>query len=364
RGKILNVEKAQLVKILKNDALESIFRAIGVAPGAQLEDVSKRRYGKVILMTDADVDGSHIRTLLLTFFYRHMRPLIEHGCVYIAQPPLYRVVQRKKVRYVDTEENMLRELVELGLQGTRLLTDDGTVFEGEHLRRLVELAGELEEPIRTLERRGVTLRQIGRHEKEGRLPRFHAFVGADEHWFFTKEELDSFLAEEERRHGGELDVADDAEADEQTAPIGLQIVDMHEVATINELLQVVRGYGFGLKDFTPAGNRDGEPYYPFKLVNEDTEHRLSSLRELLPAVRKIGERGMKITRFKGLGEMDPEELWETTMDASKRVLLRVTMQDASAADDIFRILMGDSVEPRREFIEKHALDVDEEELDI
>lgn len=364
RGKILNVEKAQLVKILKNDALESIFRAIGVAPGAQLEDISKRRYGKIILMTDADVDGSHIRTLLLTFFYRHMRPLVEHGCVYIAQPPLYRVVQKKKVRYVDTEENMIRELVELGLPGTQLIAEDGTVFEGEHLKRLVELAGQLEEPFRILERRGISLKQIAQHAIEGRLPRFHVFVGAEEHWFCTKQELERFLAEEEQKRGGELEVADDAEGEATVGASRLQIVDMHEVATINELLQAVRGYGFSLEDFIPAGNRDGEPYYPFKVVNDDTEHRLSCLRELQPAVRKIGERGMKITRFKGLGEMDPEELWETTMDASKRVLLRVTMQDAGAADDIFRILMGDSVEPRREFIEKHALEVDEEELDI
>src|SRR5262249_49433385 len=154
------VEKAQLVKVLDNEEISAIFKAIGVSPGGELEDAAKRRYGKVILMTDADVDGSHIRTLLLTFMFRHMRPLVEQGCLYIAQPPLYRVVQRKQTRYVQTAEEMASELIELGLAGAALKFTDGTVLESDRLQKIVGLIGELEEPLLTLERRGIDLRYL------------------------------------------------------------------------------------------------------------------------------------------------------------------------------------------------------------
>jgi DNA gyrase subunit B len=142
----------------------------------------------------------------------------------------------------------------------------------------------------------------------------------------------------------------------------LQVTDLHEIRSINELLRELRDYGVTLTDLTPAPNRNGEPYYPFQILNEDGTVKLSSLREFAPQLRKMGERGLRITRFKGLGEMDPEELWETSMDPAQRLLLQVRMDDAAAADEIFRVLMGDHVEPRREFIEKHALDV--KDLDI
>ena len=159
RGKILNVEKALLTKVLDNAEISNIFKAIGIPPGAELEDVEKRRYGKVIVMTDADVDGSHIRTLLLTFVFRHMRKLVEHGCVYIAQPPLYRVQQKKKVRYVDTHKSMMLELLELGVEGSSVRVDkDGAVFADDNMKKVVELMVDLEEPLETLERRGIDLR--------------------------------------------------------------------------------------------------------------------------------------------------------------------------------------------------------------
>ena len=379
RGKILNVEKAQLAKVLDNQEIGNIFRAIGIPPGAELDDVAKRRYGKIILMTDADVDGSHIRTLLLTFLFRHMRQLVENGCVYVAQPPLYRVVQKKKVRYVDTHEEMMLELVNLGLDGTTLTVDDGTRFEAEHLERLVAIMGRLEEPLEALERRGIDLRYLASHHttEQGLLPRYRVFLGRDQHWFADKNELDQFLAEEEAKRGDELVVAAEenplpgeelqegeeaAEDSARTEEELLQVVDLHEVRQINETLRELKDYGVTLKDLVSAGMRAGEAYFPFTIASGGDTASLSSLRELLPALRKIGEKGMKITRFKGLGEMDAEELWETTMDVDSRVLLQVTMEDASGADEIFRLLMGDHVEPRREFIEKHALDV--RDLDV
>ncbi len=376
RGKILNVEKAQLVKVLDNNEISAIFKAVGIPPGAETNDISKRRYGKLILMTDADVDGSHIRTLLLTFFFRHMRELVKEGCVYISQPPLYRVVQKKKTRYVQTHEEMMEQLVDLGMTGNSVHCDDGAVFEDDNFQTLIDLIGELEEPLDTLERRGIDLRYLTTNHatEEGGLPRYRVFLGSDQHWFASKEDLDIFLSAEESRRGGELLVADEQETSDRIEPdseesevngepeVALQVVDLHEVRSINKTLKRLKNYGVALKDLLPAGNRNGEPHYPFVIRGDNTETRLASLRDLLPTLRKLGEKGLHVTRFKGLGEMDPEELWETSMDKNARLLLQVTMEDTAAADEIFRVLMGDHVEPRREFIEKHALDV--KDLDV
>jgi DNA gyrase subunit B len=382
RGKILNVEKAQLVKVLDNEEILNIFKAVGVPPGAQLEDVSKRRYGKLVLMTDADIDGSHIRTLLLTFIFRHLRELVEQGCVYIAQPPLYKVTQKKTVRYVQTHEEMNGELLELGSADTELEFSDGAIgsqprtFKDQPLQELIALIGQLEEPLETLERRGIELHWLAAHHQtpDGLLPRYRAFVGREEHWFADKERLDKFLAEEEAKRGEQFEIADDETvAGGAHPPAGknghaehhdtrLQVVDLHEMRVINRVLEALKKHGITLKDFVPAGHRNGEPVFPQRIHKDDATVPLASLRELLPKLRKIGERGRKVTRFKGLGEMDPEDLWDTTMDPAKRVLLQVTMEDAAGADEIFRVLMGDHVEPRRDFIEKHALDV--RDLDI
>ncbi|WP_459555476.1 DNA gyrase subunit B family protein [Lacunimicrobium album] len=381
RGKILNVEKAQLVKVLDNAEIVNIFKAVGLTPGAEMEDVSKRRYGKMILMTDADVDGSHIRTLLLTFIFRHMRPLVKGGCIYIAQPPLYRVTQKSKVRYVQTHDQMMTELVELGMHGASLYCKaDGAVFEAENLKRVVEIIKKLDEPFELLERRGVDLKRLTREHvmPDGLLPRFRVFIGREEHWLFDREALDNFLKEEETKRGAELAVAKENVADKSVAktdpktgaPVEaeatsghlLQVVDLHEIRTINESLKQLKDFGFKASDFVTLGMKDGERLTPFVVRNSDGENRLESIRELLPTMRRLGEKGMSITRFKGLGEMDHDELWATTMDPATRTLLQVTMDDASAAEEIFRVLMGDHVEPRREFIEKHALEV--KELDV
>lgn len=376
RGKILNVEKAQLVKILDNAEIANLFKAVGIPPMAEFEDVTKRRYGKIILMTDADIDGSHIRTLLLTFIFRHMRALVEHGCIYIAQPPLYKVIQRNKTRYVQTHERMVTELIALGLNGSRVVFPNNDEVAGEHLERIVKIMLRLEDPFELLERRGVTLKYL--HSRIGdtdQLPEYRVFLGKQEHWFYTKEQVRDFVQAEEQRLGRELTVAGSiptpAVAPETPSSNGqppaakeelLQIIDLHEIRTINNSLVELKGYGIRIPDLYPAGARDGETFYPFKILQDDHVVKLTSIRELLPQLRALGERGMKVTRFKGLGEMDAEELWDTTMNPAERTLLRVSMEDAVAADEMFRVLMGDAVEPRREFIEKHALDV--KDLDV
>ncbi len=359
RGKILNVEKARLDKVLANEEIRNIFGALGILPGE--EDISKRRYGRIVLMTDADVDGSHIRTLLLTFLYRQLPKLISEGHVYVAQPPLFRVRQRKQSRYVQTEEAMRRELLSLGLEDTELRRADGAVFQAERLAHLANTLMTMEDPILALERRGLSLRGLvkRRHPETGLLPVFHVLCGAEEHWFTTKEQMDSFLQTAQAERGEEFELADDEQADTNgKAAQLLRVSELHEVRTLNKMVPELRGLGVDLEALLPGEAADGADRVPaFVLHRGDSEALLDDLRDLLPAIRKLGERGLTITRFKGLGEMDGEELWETTMNPSQRTLLQVRMEDVHKAEEMFRILMGDQVEPRREFIETHALDV-------
>ena len=244
----------------------------------------------------------------------------------------------------------------------------------------VESFFRIEEPIELLERRGITLKYLHRHspDPEKPLPQYRVFLGKSEQWFHTRDEVEQFVQAEEKKRGQELEIA--GEANGTPAPLKngqptgapaapgspkeglLQIIDLHEMRTINDALRELKGYGIKLPDLYPPGATDGETFYPFRILQEDHTVRMTSLRELLPQLRDLGERGMKVTRFKGLGEMDAEELWDTTMDPAARTLLKVTMLDAAAADEMFRVLMGDAVEPRREFIEKHALDV--KDLDV
>ena len=371
RGKILNVEKAQLVKVLDNNEISNIFKAVGVPPQAGDAEVRKRRYGRIILMCDADIDGSHIRTLILTFLFRHLRELVRCGAVYIAQPPLYRVTKKGgkgEPRYVLTHEEMQRELAELGRDGATLtVKKDGFQYEGEALKRLSDLLESLEEPLETLERRGIDFRLLVREHltDAGKLPRYRAAVGADERWLADKAALDAFLEEQKAAAGGEeLPVADAARDDTpQPGEAGsLAVTDLHEVRGINETLGELKGLGVAPIDLVPAGLKNGETVYPFVITHSGGEEGLQSLRALLPTLRDLGERGLRVVRFKGLGEMDSDELWTTAMDPQTRTLMKVTMADAGGADEIFRVLMGDAVEPRREFIEKHALEA--RDLDV
>ncbi len=377
RGKILNVEKAQLVKVLDNAEITNLFRAVGLSPagGDEDMDISKRRYGKIIVMTDADVDGSHIRTLLLTFLFRHMRELVQGGYVYIAQPPLFRVVQRKQTRYVQTQPMMMAELISLGMNGSRLVVKaDNTPFAGEILQKLVSLVERMEQPLELLERRGIDIRYLLKFNagEKSRLPRYRVLYSDTERWFMERDEAESFLRSLQPPAPAPAPAAEGtapapsapapAATTEPARPTNAQLIDLHEIRTLNDVFAQLRDYGFFVADFTPPGLRNAEPVYPFVIERDDDRVPLASLRDLLEELRKLGKKGLVVTRFKGLGEMNSEELWDTSMDPEKRTLLQVRMEDAAAADEIFRVLMGDAVEPRREFIEKHALDV--RELDI
>jgi DNA gyrase subunit B len=361
RGKIINAYKSREDKVLANEEVQSMIHAIGSGIGGE-QDLSKRRYNKVIIMTDADVDGSHIRTLLLTFFYRQMYELVANGHVYVAQPPLFRVRSKKDTYYVQTEEEMKTQLLEKGLADAVFEPGDGRRIQGEEMRNLCYTLAAMEESLLALERRGISLRAHAQRAdaETGKLPVIHVFLGGKEYWLRGRVTLDQFLKEQEAKAGGELPVDDASKAAENEHKNGqephVHVTELHEVRTINSGMTELDKIGFNIQSLIPQ-DRTGIEEPRYVLRRGDADIALQDLRGLLPAVRAAGEKGLHVTRFKGLGEMNPEELRETTLDPANRTLIQVSMRDVGAADDMFRVLMGDKVEPRREFIEKHALDV-------
>ena len=314
-------------------------------------------------MTDADVDGSHIRTLLLTFFYRQMHELVAAGHIYVAQPPLFRVRNKSNTYYVQTEEEMRTQLLDLGLSDAKFDPGNGELVEGPRMAALVRALATMEDSIIALERRGIGLKLHAerRDPASGKLPVYHVYVNGHDHWFVTREALDKFVAAQEEAAGGKLNVdvgmvggsstnGDLAEAAK------LRIVELHEVRTLNTMLVDLEKLGFSIDALIPQ-ERTGEEKPRYVLQRGENETGLEDLRGLPAAIRAAGEKGLQITRFKGLGEMNAEELRETTLDPANRTLLQIRMDDVGEADNLFRVLMGDQVEPRREFIQKHALDV-------
>ncbi len=364
RGKIINAYKSREDKVLANEEVRSMISAIGIGIGED-QDLSKRRYGRIVIMTDADVDGSHIRTLLLTFFYRQMYELVAQGHVYVAQPPLFRVRQGKNTNYVQTDEEMKARLLDLGLGDCVFDAGNGDLVDGERMEKLCRTLAAMEESIVALERRGISLKAHAERQDPVtlELPIFHAFLGTDEYWFTSRAALDEFVAEQEKVTGKEvrLDAGtaltddDHAQTNGEVGP-KLRIVELHEVRTINTLLKDLSKLGFEIESLIPT-DRTGMEGSRYVLRRGDSETGLDDMRGLPGAIRAAGEKGLQITRFKGLGEMNAEELRETTLDPVNRTLLQVRMEDAGSADELFRVLMGDNVEPRREFIQKHALDV-------
>ena len=368
RGKIINAYKSREDKVLANEEVRSVISAIGAGIGTDA-DLGKRRYDKIVIMTDADVDGSHIRTLLLTFFYRQMYQLVAAGHVYVAQPPLFRVRNKKQVYYVQTEEEMKTQLLDQGLGEGVFLPGDGREISGAPMQKLCRTLAGLEDALVALERRGISLRDHAarRDAATAKLPMFHVYFGSEEHWFSSREQLEAFVKGTEKAAGGALAVGRAEDAQAPAAALGvdaklvehedqLVIVDLHEVRSINSGLAELKEMGFGIESLLPE-DRTGTEDARYSLRRGENVIGLEDLRSLLSAVRRAGEKGLSITRFKGLGEMNAEELRDTTLDPANRTLLRVTMTDAAAADDLFRVLMGEKVEPRREFIERHALDV-------
>ncbi|MGB2819443.1 MAG: DNA topoisomerase (ATP-hydrolyzing) subunit B [Phycisphaerae bacterium] len=360
RGKILNVEKARLDKVLNFSEIQNIVGALGCGIGNDEFDLSGLRYGKIIIMTDADVDGSHIRTLLLTFFYRHMKPLIASGHVFIAQPPLYLVTRKRKKQYVLNENEMRRTLTDLGLDGTTLEVRDHSrkemsvvqSFSGAKLRELVALLEELADQVRITDRRGLTFAKLMEHRSDGKLPTHWLVINGKSHFCHSTRE---YNAELDKYSADMLD----ENGNGQTSPIQKR-AELHEIRDIQKIIVKLKSRGVSIEDYfltrqeSVTGEKEPAKYV---LINEEQDLDMENVAGIVPGVRQIGSRGMEIKRFKGLGEMNADELWETTMDPARRLLLRVKDDEAEESERMFSLLMGSNVESRRNFIEEHALEV-------
>jgi DNA gyrase subunit B len=372
RGKLINVEKARLDKVLQNNEIRTMITAVGTGigdgEGEGAFNIEKLRYHKIIIMTDADVDGSHIRTLLLTFFYRQMPELIKRGYVYIAQPPLYQIARKKRVEYVEDDTQMNKILIQLGTEDVRLrnLADD-KVFSQKQLEEILELLESLDKYAQALRRHGGDFADYVEHRdpRSHELPRHFVKVreGNDEavHYFHAEEELAEFggANPDLRLFGDEESETTNPEKGRGEVKNGHTRrachIELHESKAVAELLNKLAKKGLNVAHYAAQD----QPL--FELIEGEgdraTAKPLFSIPEILSAVKEVGKRGLQIKRFKGLGEMNPGELFETTMNPEKRKLLRVDLTDAVEAEEMFTKLMGEEVEPRRQFIEDNALNV-------
>ncbi|RKY10109.1 MAG: DNA topoisomerase (ATP-hydrolyzing) subunit B [Planctomycetota bacterium] len=366
KGKILNVEKARLDKMLGHEEIRTIISALGTGIGADDFDLSKCRYGKIVLMTDADVDGAHIRTLLLTFFFRQMPRLFEEGRIFIAQPPLYEVhlKGKKNSEYILNENQMQKNSENRGLEGSHMVVrePDGKTREYNQpkLALLVKILNDAERSIRVLNRRGIVFADFVKEHFDGqRLPVYQIRNEGKNEFYYDKDAFEKRLAE---LSGPKAETPED-KASENEAPFA---EELHEVFRLNEISgRLQDDYDLNWLDYLlkPKKSVSGEDLPTrFTIVNGTDELPVASLESVVLGVRHIGTRNLEIKRFKGLGEMNPDQLWETTMNPEARTLLKVQLEDAGEADRLFSILMGDNVEKRRNFIQEHALEV--QNLDI
>ncbi len=387
KGKILNVEKARLEKMLGHDEIRTIISALGTGIGTDEFDLDKCRYGKVILMTDADVDGAHIRTLLLTFFFRQMQSLFLNEMIFIAQPPLYeiKIKGKKQSEYILSENQMRKRMIARGLEGTELVirngkkdkvkkrksttkghgrksTTDGpaSCVSGEEMTELVKTLAETERLMAVLNRRGIHLKDFIEayyNPSKGGLPQFRICAEGQEEIYYDREQYEKRVDELKERSKNLAD-------GEEEEAIGAE--ELHEVGRINQINELLKKqYGLDLKDFLlkPSKSVSGESLQTkFQLLNGEDKYEIASIGEICAGIRQIGGKGIEIKRFKGLGEMNADQLWETTMNPETRTLLNVKLEDAGEADRLFSILMGSDVEKRRNFIRDHALEV--QNLDI
>ncbi|MGQ9632171.1 MAG: DNA topoisomerase (ATP-hydrolyzing) subunit B [bacterium] len=330
RGKILNVEKARLDKVLSNNEIQAIVSAIGTGIGEDDFDINKLRYHKVIIMTDADVDGSHIRTLLLTFFYRQMAELVDRGHIYIAQPPLYRVKKGGEERYIENDEALEEFLLSEAIGRLSLSVGEKT-YTGKSLEQILRDLSAYRALVSKVSQRGLKVedyfREVESSERRGE-PLYYVTKKDKSYFAYSDEELEELLERIKRR--------------------GATIVELGDFVELKELKSV-------FKSLAKRGILGDSRKYILSM--DGRRHEVSSLSEVLSRVKDLSKEGLTIQRYKGLGEMNPEQLWGTTMDPERRTLLQVTLEDAVEADEIFTVLMGDKVEPRRKFIQEYAKEV-------
>jgi len=368
RGKLLNVEKARLDKVLNNNEIRSLITALGTGIGDEGDgafDPMKARYHRIIIMTDADVDGAHIRTLLLTFLFRQMRGLIEQGFVYIAQPPLYKIKRKRREQYIESDQELNRILLELGTEDVTLIRlRDNHELASDTLETLVDALSRLDMLGRGVTRLGCDFATfLDQHDPETHeLPRYVVRIRTGNHEAFRYLRDDDERRAFHQEHAIENANLDDTivhEIRNEDGALVQQRISVHEIYESTEmakLLREVAATGMDIQRFTPTE----EPRYQLvenRGQKNESATDLHSTLDLVDNIRAIGRRGLNIQRYKGLGEMNPKQLFETTMDPEKRNLLRVDIADAALADSIFSMLMGEDVSSRRAFIEDNALNV-------
>ncbi len=343
KGKILNVEKARYDKMLGHDEIRAMITAIGTGIGKDDFDPAKLRYNKIIIMTDADVDGSHIRTLLLTFFFRHMQELIKREHIFVAQPPLYRIKKGKSERYIKDDKEFTREILRRATENVKVELHDKTLLEGTELRNFLMQLDDLQITWRKMERR---LRDPRVVEVLARTD-----LAIDTKADFTEEKnlkpvydalkdakIDTELKREEEHSAWMVTFKDPTNAER---PIDTELASQPEYRRLRSLARQIAKF-----------NRP-----PFVAMRDTSRETLANWRDLLNYVKNEGTREVSVQRYKGLGEMNAEQLWETTMNIETRTLLKVSLEDLAQTDQIFTTLMGEDVESRRKFIEENALDV-------
>jgi DNA gyrase subunit B len=391
RGKILNVEKARFDKMLGSDAIKTMIAALGCGIGMEDFSIEKVRYHRIIIMTDADVDGSHIRTLLLTFFYRQMRQLIDAGYVYIAQPPLFHVKRGKKTTYVKDERELDALLVRRAVENRVVQTTNGRDLQGAELERHLQQLGVLQKHLQRVERRGLTrdvvlgllaadVRDASAFADRERVEAIAVSLRTDSR--------DVTVQTDDEHNALSIVIADRSAGYVRQHAVGVEFVTAPDYRTLvssysavkdllgsvvirtldgkgdAEVEDVVEADAPGVGDIETILTRAETPAPTVRVTKpvKDADVRIDSMDELLEFFIVAGRKGIAIGRYKGLGEMNPEQLWMTTMDPSVRTLLQVKAEDHAEADLMFTTLMGDQVEPRRKFIEDNALDV--KNLDI
>ena len=379
RGKLLNVEKSRLDKILENREIQSLLAAVGCGVGQDEFDVKKSRYHRIVIMTDADVDGSHIRTLLLTFIFRQMKPLIDAGYIYIAKPPLFKVKRKNKERYIDTEEQLDKYLLELGCDDIEVRMIPDRLLDLDEVKKLLAFMSNANQAAAGLRRHGINPKDYFARERDGKYPIARILIRENdgtmsEQYAYSDEEEAKIIDEAEARLGvpqeeppppaiidGEAQPAA-AHPDAEAPSIGKALGSPIDVIAIYEA-KACEDLSIELTKRNLAASRLLTGDTPiFEIVHGERRIQTPSLAGLYEEIMKIGRQGLHIQRYKGLGEMNAEQLWETTMDPALRKMIKVTMEDAFEAERIFTLLMGDEVEPRREYIEKFAAGV--KDLDI
>ena len=377
RGKLLNVEKTRKDKMLENKEIQSMIAAIGCGLDDNF-DISKLRYNRVVIMTDADVDGSHIRTLLLTFFYRQMPELIKTGHVYIAKPPLFKVKRKNDEQYIETEEQLDAYLFNIGSSDIEVYRTDGSMLTPEQVKQITGFIARAHHLSEALQRHGLATEYYFSLAKDMKFPVARIMVRETdgrmtEQFVYTEEEkkqyveeaiqrLPKYTPEQEPAKSETITVpgetVDDEEAGalQQTFHPSIDVTEIFESSDCEALYKDIADAGYNPENLF----QDADDL--FRVVESDKQQKIRSLKGLAEEVKRNGRQGLAINRYKGLGEMNHDQLWDTTMDPEKRKMIQVKMEDAVEADRMFTLLMGDSVEPRRDYIEKYAAGV--KDLDL